>query len=200
MLTVPNLLSVARLGGLAVFCWLLFGSRHPVAAAVVLACTGATDFLDGFVARRFNQVSNLGKILDPTADRIVVGTSVIAIVVFHAVPLWLGLVVIVREVLVSGAVLGLAALGAKRIDVIWAGKAATFGLMVCFPLFLLTDGAAAWQHALRDVTWVGIVPILALAWIAALSYVPLARKALSDGRAARIAALAAESSPPAAAG
>ena len=192
ILTIPNALSLARLALLGVFLWLLFGSHHPAVAAWVLAVTGTTDFLDGYVARRLNQVSNLGKVLDPTADRIVVGTSVVAIVVFHGVPLWLGLVVIIREVLVSAAVLGLAALGAKRIEVIWFGKAGTFGLMVCFPLFLLTYGPASWQHVIRDITWVLVVPSLAFAWTAALSYVPLAARALREGRAGR-----GGSSPPA---
>jgi cardiolipin synthase len=185
ILTIPNVLSVLRLGGLGVFCYLLFETGAHIAAAVVLAVTGVTDFLDGYIARRFHQVSTLGKVLDPTADRIVVATSIISIVVFGAVPVWLGVVVLVREALVSGAVLLLAALGAKRIDVVWAGKAGTLGLMVCFPLFLLSVGTASWERIVRDVTWVGVVPALALGWYAALSYVPAARQALAAGRAAK---------------
>jgi cardiolipin synthase len=180
--TVPNALSVARLGGLGLFCYLLFGANEPIAAAVVLGVTGATDFVDGVVARRFNQVTSLGKVLDPTADRIVVITGMCSILAYGAVPLWLGLLVICREVLVSGAVLLLAYLGARRIDVLWVGKAGTFGLMGCFPLFLGSYGAATWQHVLRDVTWVLIVPALAFSLYAAASYVPLARSALREGR------------------
>ena len=72
---------------------------------------GVTDFLDGYVARRLHQVSTLGKVLDPTADRLVLVTGVIAIAVYGAVPGWLAGVVLGRELLVSVAVLVLAALG-----------------------------------------------------------------------------------------
>jgi cardiolipin synthase len=185
ILTIPNVLSVLRLGGLGLFCYLLFETSAHIAAAGVLAVTGVTDFLDGYIARRFHQVSNLGKVLDPTADRIVVATSIISIVVFGAVPVWLGVVVLIREALVSGAVLLLAALGAKRIDVVWAGKAGTLGLMVCFPLFVLAEGPGSWERIVRDATWIGVVPALALGWYAALSYIPVAREALAAGRAAK---------------
>ncbi|MGO9197908.1 MAG: CDP-alcohol phosphatidyltransferase family protein [Acidimicrobiales bacterium] len=182
--TIPNLLSVGRLGLLGVFLWLLFGEHQRIAAVIVLAVAGATDFVDGYVARRFNQVSTLGKVLDPTADRIVLGTGVIAIAVYGAVPAWLAGVVLGREVLVSAAVLALAALGARRIDVLWAGKAGTFGLMVCFPLFLLAHAGSSWAHVVSDVTWVLLVPALGLSFVAAISYVPLARKALAERRLA----------------
>ncbi len=184
IVTVPNLLSVGRLVLVAVFVWLLFGPDDRVAACIVLAVAGVTDFVDGYIARRFNQVSTLGKVLDPTADRVVLATGVISIAVYGAVPGWLAGVVLAREVLVSGAVLLLASLGAPRIDVLWVGKAGTFGLMVCFPLFLLTDTSGTWAHVLRVMTWIGVVPALALSFYAAVSYVPLARRALADQRAA----------------
>ncbi len=178
--TIPNLLSLGRLVLVGLFVWLLFGDHERVAAVIVLSVAGATDFVDGYVARRFNQVSTLGKLLDPTADRIVLATGVIAIAVYGAVPGWLAGVVIGREVLVSAAVLALAALGAKRIDVLFVGKAGTFGLMFCFPSFLLSYGGASWEHALRDATWVLLVPALGFSLVAAASYVPLARKALAE--------------------
>jgi cardiolipin synthase (CMP-forming) len=188
ILTVPNVLSASRIVGIAVFCYLLFGWHQRIAAAVLLLVSGLTDFADGYIARRFAQVSALGKVLDPTADRIVVATAGIAIVVYGAVPVWLGVVVLVREALVSGAVLLLAALGARRIDVIWVGKAGTFGLMGCLPLFLATDGPGGWEHPLRVVTYVLVVPALVLSWYAAASYLPMARQALREGRAPRCAA------------
>lgn len=182
ILTVPNLLSLGRLGLLALFCWLLFGPDDRVAAVVVLALAGATDFVDGYVARRFNQVSTLGKVLDPTADRIVLGTGVIAIAAYGAVPGWVAGVVLGREVVVSLAVLALAALGARRIDVLWVGKAGTFGLMAAFPLLLLGHTGATWGRVLDDVTWVLLVPSLGLSFAAAISYLPLARQALAERR------------------
>ncbi len=178
--TVPNLLSAGRIVLLGFFVWALFGPDDRVAAVVLLAVCGITDFVDGYVARRFHQVSTIGKVLDPTADRVVLGTGVISIAVYGAVPGWLAGVVLGREILVSLAVLGLAALGAKRIDVLRVGKAGTCGRMGCFPLFLLSDTTGTWASVLRDVTWVLVVPALALSFVAAVSYVPLARKALAE--------------------
>ncbi len=180
--TVPNVLSVARLGLLVLFLYLLFVVDERVAATVVLAVTGATDFLDGFVARRLNQVTTLGKVLDPTADRIVLVVGVIAIAVYGAVPVWLATLVLGRELVVSVTVIVLAAMGARRIDVLWLGKAGTFGLMVCFPFFLLSDSNAEWARVLRTLTWIGVVPALVFSFAAAFAYVPMARRALAERR------------------
>jgi cardiolipin synthase len=178
--TVPNAISVGRLGLVAVFLWLLFGENERVAAVVVLALAGISDFVDGYVARHFHQVSTLGKVLDPTADRVVLATGVVAIAAYGAVPGWLAGVVLGREAVVSIAVVVLAVLRARRIDVLWVGKAGTFGLMSCFPLFLLADTSSSWAHVLSDVTWVLLVPSLALSFVAAISYVPHARRALAE--------------------
>ncbi len=185
ILTAPNLITLVRLLCIPVFLWLLFGQHRQTAAAALLAVLGATDWIDGFVARRYHQVSSLGKVLDPTADRILVGTAVISVMVYGAVPLWFGLATIAREVLVSAMVVLLAVLGASRIDVLWVGKAGTFGLMFAYPAFLLGDGTASWQEPVRVVAWVTGLTGLALAWWAAASYVGPARRALRDGRAAR---------------
>jgi cardiolipin synthase len=183
--TAPNAITFVRLLCIPLFLWLLFGAHEQTAAAILLAVLGATDWVDGFVARRFHQVSTLGKVLDPMADRILVGTAVISILVYGAVPLWFGLATIAREVLVSAMVLLLAALGAARIDVLWVGKAGTFGLMFAYPTFLLGYGDAGWQEPIRVIAWVTGVVGLTLAWIAAGSYIAPARQALRDGRAAR---------------
>lgn len=183
--TVPNGITLVRLACIPLFLWLLFGAHRQTDAAVLLAGLGATDWVDGFVARRFGQVSTLGKVLDPVADRVLVVTAVIAIIVYGAVPVWFGVATLVREVAVSGAVLLLASLGAARIDVLWVGKAGTFALMFSYPAFLLSDGNAGWQEPIRIIAWITGIIGLALAWIAAGSYVPVARRALADGRRAR---------------
>jgi len=188
ILTVPNAITLVRLACIPVFVWLLFGDHRTIAAAIVLAVLGATDWVDGFVARRWHQVSTVGKVLDPTADRLLVATAVISVIVAGAVPVWFGVLTVVREVLVSAAVLLLAGLGAERIDVLWVGKAGTFGLMVAYPTFLLAHGHAGWQHPIEIVAWVSAVPALTLAWIAAAAYIPVSRRALARGRANRIAA------------
>jgi cardiolipin synthase (CMP-forming) len=185
VLTAPNVITSVRLLCIPLFLWLLFGLGEQTAAAVLLAVLGATDWVDGYVARRFHQVSTLGKILDPTADRILMGTAVIAVIVHGAVPLWFGLATLAREVLVSFIVLLLAALGAARIDVLWVGKAGTFALMASYPGFLLSYGTAPWQGPIRVAAWVLGLLGLALAWYAAASYVAPARVALREGRTAR---------------
>lgn len=182
VLTVPNLITLVRLACIPVFLWLLFGAHRQTAAAILLAVLGATDWVDGHVARRFHQVSTLGKVLDPVADRVLVATSVIAIIVYGAVPVWFGVATVAREAVVSVAVLVLASLGAKRIDVLWVGKAGTFALMFSYPAFLLGHGTAHWQTPIRDIAWVTGIIGLVLAWIAAGSYVPVARQALAEGR------------------
>jgi len=185
VVTIPNVVTAIRLLCIPLFVWLLFGAHEQTAAAVLLAVLGATDWVDGFAARRWHQVSTLGKVLDPLADRLLVATAVISIIVVGAVPLWFGIATIAREALVSVAVLILAALGAERIDVLWVGKAGTFGLMCAYPAFLLANGDAEWQRILGDLALAGGIIALTLAWIAAFSYVVPARNALRRGRAAR---------------
>jgi cardiolipin synthase (CMP-forming) len=185
ILTVPNAITLVRLACIPLFVWLLFGAHRQTAAAVLLGVLGATDWIDGFVARRYHQVSNFGKVMDPVADRVLVVTAVVAIVVHGAVPVWFAAATLAREVVVSGAVLLLASLGARRIDVLWVGKAGTFALMFSYPAFLLSYGTADWQGPIRVIAWVTGGIGLTLAWIAAGSYVPVARRALVEGRRAR---------------
>jgi cardiolipin synthase len=193
LLTLPNAFTVVRLLCIPVFVWLLLG-RHPhdrFLAAVLLGALGATDWVDGYLARHLHQVSTLGKVLDPTADRLLLGVAVVAILVDGSVPLWIGVIVIVREGVVAAAAVGLLAAGARRIDVQWVGKAGTLGLMVTFPLFLVghsTIALAPWAEALA---WCVALPSLVLSLYAAVTYIPIARAALLDGRRAAEPAAAA---------
>jgi cardiolipin synthase len=182
VLTVPNLLSVLRLACVPVFLWLLFGRDDRYAAAWLLGALGATDWVDGYIARRFHQVSTVGKVLDPTADRILLLVGIGAVLVDGAVPTWVAVAALTREALVAVAALVLAAMGATRIDVQWVGKAGTFGLMVAFPLFLVARSDAGWADTANTLAWLAAVPGLALGWYAAAAYVPPARTALRAGR------------------
>ena len=183
-MTVPNALSVVRLLFLPLFLWLLFGKENREAAAWLLAVLCASDFLDGWIARRFDQVSELGKVLDPTADRILLGVGGVAIIVDGSIPLWVGLLALAREALVGMAAIVLALKGARRIDVQLVGKAGNFLLMLAFPLFLASnpDGGASWHAVARPLAWACAVPGLVLSWYSAFRYVPLAKDALARGR------------------
>jgi cardiolipin synthase (CMP-forming) len=192
ILTVPNLVTVVRLACIPLFVWLLFGAHRQSAAAFLLGGLGATDWVDGFLARRLHQVSTVGKVLDPLADRLLIVTAVIATVVQGAVPPWFAAATLAREVLVGAVVLALAALGARRIDVSFIGKAGTFALMWAYPTLLLGHGTAGWQVPIRAIGWTAGIGGLTLAWSAAVLYVAPAKRALSEGRAARAARRAGE--------
>lgn len=175
--TVPNALSLSRVVLVGVYLYLLLGPDDRVLATAVLAVAGATDFADGQIARRFDQVTTVGKVLDPVADRILLAAAIASMIAYGAVPVWLATVVLVREGAVAATVVVLAARGAQRIDVSRTGKAATFGLMVSFPLLLLGHGPGAWAHATVVAGWVLVGPSLALSLAAAAGYVPVARRA-----------------------
>ena len=187
ILTLPNAITIVRLLCVPLFLWLLLGKEphDRYHAALLLGLLGATDWVDGYLARHLGQVSTFGKVLDPVADRILLGVGVIAIVIDGAVPRWFGLLVLVREGLVAAATILLALAGARRIDVQWVGKAGTFGLMVTFPLFLLGHSTVSWHSEAELAAWGFAIPSLVLAWYAAITYVPMARRALVEGRAAR---------------
>lgn len=185
ILTVPNLITLVRLSCLPVFVWLLLGQENQVAAAVLLGLLGATDWVDGYIARRFEQVSTLGKVLDPVADRLLFFTAIVSIIISGDAPLWVCVAVLVREGIVAAATLALAAMGARRIDVTWFGKAGTFSLMFAFPAFLLGSSDIAWSGFFTFAAWCFTIPGLVFAYYSAFLYVPLASRALAEGRAAR---------------
>ena len=185
ILTVPNVITLVRLLCLPLFLYLLFGRDNRAAAATLLALLGITDWVDGYVARHFHQVSNVGKVLDPVADRLLFFVGAGAILIDGSIPTWFAVLVLVRELVVSLAVVLLALLGARRIDVTWYGKAGTFALMCSVPLFLMSESTVGWADLARVGAWVTGIPGLVLSYYAAFLYVPMGIKALREGRAAR---------------
>jgi cardiolipin synthase len=188
--TVPNVISVVRLACVPLFLWLLWAKDEPIAAAVLLGALGATDWVDGYIARHFDQGSELGKILDPTADRIMLLAAVVALLV-EDLPVAVDIViwiVLIREVVVAAATLALAFAGARRIDVVWAGKAGTLAIMFALPLFLWADSIdpGAFSALLWFAGWCFAIAGIGLGYYAAARYIPAARQALREGRANRI--------------
>ena len=194
IVTIPNAITVVRLLLLPVFVYLLFGAENRFAAGWLLLGIGATDWVDGYLARRLHQVSNVGKILDPVADRLLFFVGIGSILIDGSVPVWVAVLVLIREVCVAVATLGLAAAGARRIDVTWVGKAATFLLMGAFPAFLVSESDASTADWYELLAWSVAVPGLVLSYYSAILYVPLGRKALAEGRADRAAAATASRS------
>jgi len=152
-------------------------------AALLLGALGATDWVDGWVARKLKQVSEVGKILDPTADRLLLLVAISSLIVDRTIPMWFGILALVREGLVGGASLSLAVSGARRIEVSWWGKTGTFALLWAVPCFLASESRVPLDEAFAVMAWTFGLPGLVIAWWAAFAYVPAARKALVDGRA-----------------
>jgi cardiolipin synthase len=197
VLTVPNVISFIRLLCIPLFLWLLFGVDERTAAFLLLGFLGATDWVDGYIARHYDQESDLGKILDPVADRAVLLTAAVALTADGVVPLWVGVAVLAREAAISIATLALAAAGARRIDVQWVGKAGAFFLFFAFPGFLWVDtlDPGTYRDVVSLATWVLTILGLAFSYYAAFTYVPLARRALREGRADRDRQAAADTLP-----
>lgn len=187
--TIPNLISVLRLAAVPWFLWLLLHDDRPIAAGILLAILGATDWVDGYIARRFDQGSKFGQIIDPVADRVLLIAGAVALLIDGRVPYWVGVVVLAREALISVATVSLAALGARRIDVQWVGKAGTLALMFALPMFLWLDATTAGfgRNVLAVVTWTFTLAGLGLSYYATLGYIPIARAALREGREGRMA-------------
>src|SRR5262249_34949921 len=153
-----------------VFLWLLWKpDPSPLGAGVLLAVLGGTDWGDGGIARHFDQGSDLGKILDPTADRVLLVAAAIALLMEGLstggdVILW---IVLIREVLVAIATIVLAVAGARRIDVVWAGKAGTLAIMFALPAFLIADAAPSVEFFFDLVGWGFAIGGIVLGYLAA---------------------------------
>ncbi len=195
LLTVPNVITLVRLLCIPLFLWLLFAEDMRAEAAVLLAVLGATDWVDGYVARRFNQVSDFGKMFDPIVDRLLMVVGVGAIIIIGAVPLWFGILVIGREIVLSVYVVSITAMGAVRMDVTWIGKTGTFFQMIAFPLFLastdkgLSDG---FTTVLRIGAWgCGLIGLV-YGYMALFGYLREGPEALREGRELNDAQLASD--------
>jgi cardiolipin synthase len=184
--TIPNLISLLRLLAVPWFLWLLLHDDRPIAAGILLAVLGATDWIDGYIARHFDQGSKIGQVLDPVADRVLLIAGAVALLIEGSAPRWVLVLVLAREFVISVGTLWLAAKGARHIDVQWVGKAGTLALMFALPMFLWLDNTDGAGHdVLAVITWSFTIGGLVLSYYAALGYIPIAREALRDGHAGR---------------
>jgi cardiolipin synthase (CMP-forming) len=180
ILTIPNGLSVLRLIGVPVFLWLVLGPHLDAWAVVLLIASAATDWLDGKIARAFNQQSKLGEALDPAADRLYIAATLVALAIRNIIPWWLVALLAVRELVVAGA-LGLLKrkLGFGTLQVSFVGKTATLCLLYAFPLLLLGTYAGNLGEVTRILGWAFACWGTALYWWAAALYLVQARDLLT---------------------
>jgi cardiolipin synthase (CMP-forming) len=174
ILTVPNLVTFVRLVGVGVFWWMLLGEENVVAAAWLIFAIGWTDWIDGYLARRLNQVSRLGKALDPVADRLMIASAVIGGSIANVVPLAIAGPLIAREVVMAIVAGVLVLRGGGVLDVRPLGKWATFILYGSIPSFYLA-AAGVLPTLMEPVAWVTGIIGLALYWYVLGQYVVDAR-------------------------
>jgi len=182
--TIPNGLSAARLAGVPVFLWLVLGLRSATGdywAVGLLIVAGATDWLDGKIARALNQGSRLGQVLDPAADRLYIAATLVALAVRGIIPWWLLGVLALRELVVGGA-LGVLKrrVGFGTLQVSLVGKAATLCLLYAFPLLFLGDHPGWGGTLARVLGWAFAIWGTVLYWWAAMLYLAQVRSLASS--------------------
>lgn len=171
VLTVPNILSFIRLLGVPLFLWLLLVREADGWAVLVLAIGGATDWLDGRIARRWHVRSRLGQVLDPMADRLYILATLIGLALREIVPWWLVALLAARDVLMATTIWpALRRRGFASLPVHFLGKAATFALLYAFPLVLLGSGDQAWQQVAKVAGWAFAIWGAGLYWWSGLLY------------------------------
>ena len=168
--TVPNIVSVVRLAGVPLFLWLVLGPEADAIALVVLMVAGITDYLDGWLARRLDQYSTLGEILDPVADRLYILAVVVGLYLRDIIPWWVALALPLRDLLLWGLVPILRTRGFSALPVHFLGKAATFNLLYAFPLLLLGEGDGIVATLARTFGWAFAWWGIGLYWWAGVLY------------------------------
>jgi cardiolipin synthase len=182
VLTVPNGISVLRLLGVPVFLWLVLGLRTATGdawAVAVLIASAASDWLDGKIARAFNQQSRLGQLLDPAADRLYIAATLVALAVRTIIPWWLVGLLAAREIAVGLALAVLNRRGFGALQVSFVGKAATLCLLYAFPLLFLGDHGGPAATVARVAGWAFAIWGTALYWWAGSLYIVQARGLLA---------------------
>jgi cardiolipin synthase len=182
VLTVPNALSALRLLGVPFFLWLVL-NEHDAAAVALLMVSGVTDWLDGKIARKWGQMSRVGQLLDPAADRLYILATLIGLTIRDVVPLWLTLGLVGRDVILGFFLPVLRRYGYGPLPVSFLGKAATFNLLSGFPLLLLGEGDSVVSQVAHAFGWAFAIWGTALYWWAGVLYVVQVRQVVGAARA-----------------
>jgi len=185
VLTVPNMISIARLAGVPVFLWLVLGPHADWWAVALLIAAGVSDWLDGKLARAWNQQSRLGQVLDPAADRLYIAATLAGLAIRAIIPWWLVAVLVLRELVLGVALLVLRHYSIGPLQVSFLGKAATLCLLYAFPLLFLGSHAGAAAEAARVIGWAFAIWGTALYWWAAALYLVQARQVIAAVRGNR---------------
>jgi cardiolipin synthase len=179
ILTIPNLVSFTRLAAIPVFWWLLLAEDNITAATILFALIATTDWIDGYLARRLNQVSKLGKSLDPIADRLMIFSAVVAGLIAGIIPPVIGITLIVREVYMALVTAALVLRGKGVLEVRYLGKVATFGVYSSIGWFYMAE-IPFLEWLTRPLAWgVGAFSLI-LYWITAFQYTGDARRVMSQ--------------------
>ena len=139
MITIPNALTLVRALGIPIFLWVLFSPGHDVLAISILVLAGASDYLDGKLARALNQQSRLGELLDPLVDRLYIAAVVVGLTIRDVIPIWIVIALLARDLILATTLPGLYRVGKGPLPVTFLGKAATLNLLYAFPLLLLSQ-------------------------------------------------------------
>ncbi len=174
--TVPNAISAARLIGVPVFLWLIVGVHAYNVAFVLLILAGVSDFADGWIARRWNQYSDLGAKLDPLADRLYIAATVIGLAIVDIIGWWLVIALLAREAFLLALVPSLRKTGRTVLPVSYIGKTGTFALLWGFPLLLLSTNTGALGFIGYNVGWAFALWGVALYWYAGCTYAITTRR------------------------
>jgi cardiolipin synthase len=185
VVTVPNVLSLLRLLGVPVFLWLILGPKADGLAVLLLMVSGFTDYLDGMIARRWHQISRVGQLLDPLADRLYIVATLLGLALRGIVPWWLVALLVGRDVLLAGTLPVLRRIGRGPLEVHYLGKAATFNLLYAFPLLLLGDASGTPALVAKVLGWSFAIWGTGLYWWAGLLYLQQVRDLVSADRRTR---------------
>lgn len=178
--TIPNAVSFARLAGIPVVLWLGFSGAAQWWLLVVFIASGVTDWLDGYLARRLHQYSDLGKVLDPLADRLYIFAALVVLLHQQLLPLAVVAIVFAREIYMAGLLYVMRQSGFAPPSVHYIGKAGTLMLLYCIPFLFL--GAAEWSGALISryvaLGWLAwaLITYWYAAWLYTIQYVRLRRE------------------------